>query len=203
MVEQPLLQMEDDGSSPISALQLRFYKIEYKTAANAYKEWHYLGETSFISTIDFGAYWKNKLEGAISYGAPNATELKSYFDRHNHHGWWEIKRLAMSQVCPKNSESRFIGYSLKALKKLFVVKGVVTYADSGVGHVGTIYKASGFSSCGLTEPKKDFFVNGKIQQRGKTKGVCGEWRDRSRKWLFIKVYRSKYDEIVLKKTNEL
>ena len=203
MAEYLLFQMEDDGSIPISALQLRFHQIGNEMASIAYKEWHYLGATEFISTVNFGAYWNNKLEGAISYGSPNATELKGYFDRHNQHGWWEIKRLAMSPVCPKNSESRFIGYTLKMIRKLFRVKGVVTYADDGVGHVGTIYKASGFKSLGLTKPKKDFYVNNKIQQRGKTKGVTGEWRDRSRKWLFIKVYRSKYDEIVLKKTNEL
>ncbi len=187
--EYPLFQMVDDGSIPISALQLRFHQIGNEAASIAYKEWHYLGETRFISTVNFGAYWENKLEGAISYGSPNATELEGYFGRHNQHGWWEIKRLAMSPVCPKNSESRFIGYTLKMLKKLFFVKGVVTYADDGVGHVGTIYKASGFKALGLTKPKKDFYVNNKIQQRGKTKNIEGEWRDRSRKYLFIKVYK--------------
>jgi hypothetical protein len=70
-----------------------------------------------------------------------------------------------------------------------MVKGIVTYADDGQGHQGTIYKASGFKLLGMTAPKKDFWVNGKIQQRGKTRGINGEYRDRSRKWLFVKDFR--------------
>ena len=185
-LELPLFQAEDGGSTPTSALQLRFMVIQPNTAAIAYQRWHYLGETAFLSTVNFGAYWEQVLEGAISYGSPNATELDGCFDRHSQNGWWEIKRLALSPKCPKNSESRFIAVTMKLLRKMATVRGVVTYADDGVGHVGTIYKAAGFVPCGLTAPKKEFWVNGKIQQRGQTKGVDGEWRDRSRKWLFVK-----------------
>jgi hypothetical protein len=126
------------------------------------------------------------LEGAISYGPPNATDLKGCWTRHTQGQWWEIKRLVMSQKCPKNSESRFIAITMKMLRRMALVKGIVTYADDGQGHVGTIYKASGFEALGITDAKKDFWVNGKIQQRGKTKGLNGEWKPRSRKWLFIK-----------------
>jgi len=125
------------------------------------------------------------LEGAISYGPPNATDLEGCWTRHTQGQWWEIKRLAMSPKCPRNSESRFIAITIKMLRKLAAVRGIVTYADDGQGHVGTIYKASGFKSIGMTAAKKDFWVNGTIQQRGKTRGVKGEWRPRTRKWLFV------------------
>lgn len=188
-VELPLFQEEDGGSSPTSALQLYFREIGAPTAAKAYRAWHYLGDQGFVSQINFGAYWEGKLEGAITYGPPNATDLAGYWDRHAQGDWWEIKRLVMSPLCPKNSESRFIAITTKLLRKLATVKGIVTYADDGQGHQGTIYKASGFTALGMTAPKKDFWVDGKVQQRGKTKGVDGEWRDRSRKWLFIKDFR--------------
>jgi hypothetical protein len=128
------------------------------------------------------------MEGAISYGPPNATDLAGYWDRHTQGQWWEIKRLVMSPICPKNSESRFIAITIKMLRKMVEVKGVVTYADDGQGHQGTIYKASGFKPLGMAAQKNDFWVNGRIQQRGKTKGVDGEWRPRSRKWLFVKTF---------------
>jgi len=156
----------------------------------AYKEWHYLGDTDFISQFDFGCYWDGLLNGAISYGPPNATDLNGYWDRHTQSGWMEIKRLVMSPMCPKNSESRFIGFTIRRLRKIANPHGIVTYADSGQGHVGTIYKAVGFNYIGLTKKKMDFLVGGKIQQRGKTKGVDGEWIDRSRKHLFIKDFRN-------------
>lgn len=185
-VELPLFQEEDGGSSPTSPLQLHFREIMPKTAMIAYRRWHYLGDVEFISQVNFGAYWEQKLEGAISYGPPNATDLKGYWDRHTQNNWFEIKRLALSPLCPRNSESRFIAITTKLLRRVADVKGIVSYADDAQGHKGTIYKASGFESLGMTAPKKDFWVDGRIQQRGPTKGVKGEWRERSRKWLFVK-----------------
>lgn len=161
-------------------------EVGAKTAAIAYRKWHYLGDTGFISTINFAAYFNNMMEGAISYGPPNATDLAGYWTRETQGQWFEIKRLVMSPKCPKNSESRFIAVTIRMLRKLVLCKGIVTYADDGQGHVGTIYKASGFTPLGMTAPKSDFWVNGKIQQRGKTHGVVGEWKPRSRKWLFVK-----------------
>ena len=189
MVERQLFQDEDSGSIPTSALHLHFREIGSATAAKAYSQWHYLGDQNFLSQINFGAYWQGKMEGAITFGSPNATDLAGYWDRNTQGEWWEIKRLVMSPLCPKNSESRFIAITIKMLRKMAIVKGIVTYADDGQGHQGAIYKASGFKSLGMTAAKKDFWVNGKVQQRGKTKGMNGEWRDRSRKWLFIKDFR--------------
>jgi len=97
----------------------------------------------------------------------------------------------MSPICPKNSESRFIGVTIRILRKMFLVKGIVTYADDSQGHKGVIYKAAGFSLLGMTKPQKDFWVNGRIKHRGKTKGIQGERKPRPRKWLFIKDFRDK------------
>ena len=146
-----------------------------------------MGKTGFLSTINFGAFFGNRCVGALSFGGVNATEIYPYFDRRTQKGWYEIKRLAMADECPKNSESRFIGIAIRLLRKAFEVKGIITYADSGV-HEGIIYRATGFEYKGLTAAKSDFWVNGAIQQRGKTKGIKGDWKPRSRKHLYVKVY---------------
>jgi hypothetical protein len=184
--ELPLFQGEDGGATPTSPLQLYFREINAVTAAGAYRRWHYLGDQGFVSQINYGAYFDGKLEGAITYGPPNATDLRGYWTRQTQSQWWEIKRLVMSPLCPRNSESRFIAITLKMLRRRETVRGVVTYADDGQGHVGTIYKASGFQALGMTAAKNDFWVDGKIKQRGKTTGISGEWRPRTRKWLFVK-----------------
>jgi len=187
--ELPLFQEDGGGASPTSTHQLYFKEVDANTAALAYKKWHYLGDTDFIGQINFGVYHKGLLEGAISYGPPNAKVLKDYWTPETQKGWWEIKRLVCSPKCPKNSESRFIGFTIRSLRKCCVVLGIVTYADDGQNHVGTIYRASGFSYKGLTAPKKDYWVNGKQVQRGAVKHLNGEWRDRTRKHLFIKDFR--------------
>ncbi len=185
----PLFQEEGGGAIPTSPLQLYIKKINKLTAKNCYKKWHYLKDTDFIQIFNFGAYFDGRIVGAISFGPPSALEtIKGLFSTLNQQGYFEIKRFAMDDICPKNSESRFIAISCKLLKKVTKVKGIITYADSSVNHTGIIYKASGFEYKGLTAPKKDFWVNGKIKQRGKTKGVNGEWKERSRKHLFVKIF---------------
>jgi len=104
----------------------------------------------------------------------------------------ELTRLALSEVCPKNSESRVIAVSIRILKKASPsLKGIITYADTAQGHTGIIYKASNFKYLGLTAQKTDLFVDGKPV--GKLKGVKyseikGEWVKRSRKHLFLKAF---------------
>jgi hypothetical protein len=182
----PLFQEEGDGSTPISPLQLQLKLIPAQLALNIYRKWHYLKGISFISAVNLGAFFDGAYHGAISYGPPNATELADCFDRKTQDGWWEIKRFALSPRCQRNSESRMIGISIKLLRRMEYVKGIVTYADSQQGHDGGIYKATGFTYMGLTELKKDFVMNGVIQQRGRTKGLDGTWVPRSQKHLFVK-----------------
>lgn len=50
---------------------------------------------------------------------------------------------------PRNSESKSIGIMLRILKK-HGVQRVLSYADPNYGHVGTIYRASGFTLLGQT-----------------------------------------------------
>lgn len=188
-VTHSLFQVGDGGSIPTSAHQFMLESITKEEAESCYEKWHYLGKQGFLSTVNFGAKTDGHLWGAISLGAPNATDLLGYWDRNTQKGWWEIKRLALSSTLPKNSESRTIAIAIRLLRKMYDVKGIVTYADDGVGHVGTIYKASGFEYKGLTAVKSDFWIDGKIQQRGQTKGMNGEWKLRSRKHLFIKDFR--------------
>lgn len=185
-----LFQGKEGGSIPTSPLQLRFEVIDPRTAAVAYRRWHYLGDVGFLSQISFGAYFEGELEGAISYGPLSAPEMKGYWDRKSQFGWYEIKRLAMSPNCPRNSESRFIGKTISLLRRRCIVSGIVTYADSAAGHTGIIYKASGFQYMGLTAQKTDFWVDNVNvgQRRQGIKGKTGEWRPRSRKHLFIKQF---------------
>jgi hypothetical protein len=189
MVEQDMFPNLDGGSISTSPLQLFIRVVNHETATNFYSKWHYLGKTSFISTINYGAFFENICHGVISYGIPNAKKMKGYYDENSQNGWWEIKRLAMTDFCPKNSESRFIAISQKILIKSFHVNGIVTMADSSVSHTGIIYKASGFKYLGMTDKKSDYVVNGKKIQRGKVVGLGGQWVERPQKHLFIKDFR--------------
>ena len=189
-VTQSLFQGKEGGALPTSPLQLELQSIERGLARECFKKWHYLGDINFLSTYDFGVFYNQELWGCISFGSPNAKVLKGYWTPETQIGWYEIKRLALSDELPKNSESRVIAIGIKLLRKLDKVKGIVTYADNGVGHQGTIYRASGFAYRGLTAEKSDYWIGNKQIQRGKVSGRGGEWRTRSRKHLFVKQFVS-------------
>lgn len=187
-----LIPQEDGGASPTSPLQLFIKLVEKKAVVGAYRKWHYFGDKGFLSTYDFGIYFDGNLVGGISYGIPNAKNIKGLYDSQSQGKFLELTRLALSEGCPKNSESRVIGVTLKMIKKLKPsLLGVITYADTKYNHVGIIYKASNFKYLGLTAQKTDLFVNGK--QLGKVKGVKyseikGEWVKRSRKHLYVRLF---------------
>jgi hypothetical protein len=62
-----------------------------------------------------------------------------------------LTRLWLSDLLPKNSESRFIGVVLRHLRKHTTLKFLVSYADPAQGHVGTIYQATGWVYTGLSQ----------------------------------------------------
>lgn len=193
METRPLFQTGKGGSIPTSTHQLNLSIVSVKEAKLCYEQWHYLGKTGFMSTFNFGVFFNDELVGCISYGIPNAKNIRGLFASDTQKGWWEIKRFALSPICPKNSESRVIAVSVRLLRKATAVKGIVTYADSGYGHVGTIYKASGFRYVKLTDQKTDLFIDGKkVGKKGQYRRSIGkeieEWRPRSRKHLFVKVH---------------
>lgn len=191
VVTRTLFQEPIGSSILTSAQQLVIREVKGASAAKCYELWHYLGTTDFLATHHFGVFHGDELLGCLSFGVPNAKELKGYWTQNTQKGWWELKRMALAPECPKNSESRSIAFAIRCLKKTYDVKGVITYADDGVGHVGTIYKASGFTYLGLTAPKSDFYgEDGKVVQRGEVKHLKGEWRPRSRKHLFVKQFKT-------------
>ena len=100
-----------------------------KVFLNAY---HYIGRGRGGKTI--GAYHGDKLVGLCCFSPPN---------RNNHgvHGdFVELSRLCIHpSYHQKNFASWLIGKSVKRVDKT-----VVAYADTTVGHDGTVYKASNF-----------------------------------------------------------
>lgn len=63
----------------------------------------------------------------------------------------ELRRLALSDVCPKNSATYVISRMIKDIKTRFPdIKRLISYQDVAV-HVGTIYKASNWKISGQVE----------------------------------------------------
>lgn len=112
--------------------------------------WHYSSNVNGLRISHvFGLFYQDDLIGAMIYGPLGmANTWKKYADSEN--DVVELRRLCCIDNTPKNTESYFIGKTLRWLKKNTNFKIVISYADTFHNHQGTIYKASNFEYHGLT-----------------------------------------------------
>lgn len=181
------------------------YSITRSTDANDGAELlrtqHYLGRQ--------GVKWKNgynymlkdktgKVCGmCIFTGFPVPELVVGMFGlrRNKQEGMFELSRLVVdseTQAAEYNITSYSVSRAIRYLRKDATVRCILSYADTD-HHKGTIYRACNFVDYGLTAAKKDFWVlqkDGayKKHQRGPTSSLVGEWRPRSRKRRFVRVF---------------
>lgn len=113
-----------------------------------------------ITDYCFKITYNGEIIGAMFYGRmAMANQWKRFAE--SEEGVTELRRLVCIDDTPKNTESYFIGATLRYLKKNTNVKVVVSYADQEYGHTGTIYKASNFEYHGFKKGAKVIMYNGK------------------------------------------
>ena len=116
-------------------------------------------------------------------------------ERNQQEGIYELSRLCIDPNIQKeeyNITSWFVSRCIKRFRKDANPRAIISYADASK-HSGIIYRASNFSYRGMTDPKKDFWIeqsDGSFikHSRGPTKGLKGEWRNRTRKHRFTMVF---------------
>ena len=114
-----------------------------------------------MSSYCFAMYDQaDAMVGAMIYGKLGiANAWKKYGDSIDE--VMELRRLVLVDDTPKNSESYFIGHTLRWLKTNTEVKTIVSYADPNYGHSGIIYRATNFEHIGMTAPGKVIIWDGK------------------------------------------
>lgn len=184
MSEQLGFLPENGGSNPTSPLQLFFRPIKDSTINSVVVENHY-AHRAVPTSWSFGAYFEDRLVGVISFGKPASRPLSiGVCGPELEPRVYELNRLWMSDECPKNSESRFIGWALKKIKAWKPI--IVSFADTGVGHKGTIYAASNWIYTGLTKEQWDKTVDGKHPRWGtKEKNAIKVKRTRKHRFVYF------------------
>lgn len=123
--------------------------------------WHYSKNINgLISDYCFKLLDGETIIGGIIFGRiAMAGVWKKYAE--NESELTELRRLCCIDDTPKNTESYFIGHTLRWLKKNTSIKRVISYADTTYNHEGTIYKASNFKHFGMTAKGKVIMYQGK------------------------------------------
>ena len=138
--------------SKVKSLTVRL--VDRSVVKEFVEEWHYSKSINGVkASYCFGLYDVEVLIGAMIYGTLGmANAWKKYADSEQE--VLELRRLCCIDDTPKNTESYFIGKTLKYLKRLKTIKKIVSYADCNQGHEGVIYKASNFEFLGKTSAGK-------------------------------------------------
>jgi len=125
------------------------------------EKWHYSQNINgLISDYCFKLLDGDKIIGGMIYGRiAMAGVWKKYTENENE--LTELRRLCCIDDTPKNTESYFIGGTLRWLKKNTPIKRVISYADTTYNHSGTIYKASNFKHYGMTAKGRVIMYNNK------------------------------------------
>jgi hypothetical protein len=125
------------------------------------EEWHYSHNINgLLSDYCFKLMDGDKMVGAMIYGGLGMANCwKKYAEKKE--DIIELRRLCCIDDTPKNTESYFIGRTLKWLKKNTAIKKVISYADNTYNHRGTIYQASNFQHLGKTAKGRVIMYNGK------------------------------------------
>jgi len=131
--------------------------------------------TNFIETH----HYSHSINGCISdycfalYDEDDNMVGAMFYGRMAMHNQWkkfaevatdviELRRLVCIDDTPKNTESYFIGATLRMMRKEWNPNGVVvSYADKEYGHSGIIYKASNFKQTAITAGAKVIIFEGK------------------------------------------
>jgi len=162
-------------------------------AANALvKRVHYSGKVVNNSTLHFGAYLNDKLEGVMSFGSPlDKRKVLPLVDGTQWNGMLELNRMAFSDRLPRNSESRCMAVAFRLIKKHYPhIEWILSFSDGVLCGDGTIYRASGFQLTQINDKTENWELpNKQVVQ------ACTLRQSGYTSWLLPFITKQKFDEI--------
>lgn len=135
------------------------HPIAYKDAMAMVVEYHYLHRRAPASFC-FGLFDESgQMLGTIVYGKPASPSLcKGIAGPEESSRVIELTRLWIADITPKNAESFLIGNSLKMLPVEYDI--VVSFAEIGAGHLGTVYQATNWIYTGKSDRHVEWRLDG-------------------------------------------
>lgn len=143
----------------MTSLRLDF--CSHEAARHAVMRWHYSRQMPKAKLVKVGVWEGGRFVGAVVYGLGANRHLARPFGLKD----TEVAELVRVALAPgrEHPTSRCVAVSLKLLRRQSPgLRLVVSYADAGQGHVGTIYQATNWLFLGGSE-QSYIKVLGKIE----------------------------------------
>jgi hypothetical protein len=140
-----------------SAKSLRIERIANGDARRWLQRRHPLGAGAGVK-LAFGLFWAGKIEGVITLGAPGTNQAGRSIGCKQHE-ILELRKMFVTDVPPRNSESRALAVVARVLKSRYPsLRALVTYCDSE--EAASAYKASGWVKGATHKYTRDYLVGG-------------------------------------------
>ena len=123
---------------------------DHSAAKHAVMRWHYSRAMPSSKLVRFGVWEDEKFSGAVIFGIGANRHLARPFSLAD----TEVCELVRVALAPGRAypTSQVVAIALKLLKRQSPgLRLVVSYADLGEGHLGTIYQAGGWLYLGTSE----------------------------------------------------
>ncbi len=130
-------------STAADTVSLRLDWCSHAAAKHAVMRWHYSRKMPKSKLVKVGVWEDGRFVGAILYGLGANRHIARPFGL----GDTEVCELVRVALAPGrfHPTSKCVAVSLKLLRRQCPgLKLVVSFADAGQGHVGTIYQAGGW-----------------------------------------------------------
>ena len=138
-------------------------KIPRLQAAEVIKKHHYSGKVVATSSPSFGVWIEEKMLGVLQFGPLGNPRCHGHIVADSlFEECRELNRMWLSDLAPRNSESRAISLCMRLMKHLRPrLKWVQSFADERCGRWGVVYQASNFLYLG--EHRAKFYeIDGEI-----------------------------------------
>ena len=183
---------DQEVSQPYKTIDVQYKRISHALATETVIREHYLHRKCPISH-SFGAFVGDELKGVVTVGVPASWSARAGLVGETYKQYksnplsrandvHELNRLWMADELPRNSESRFVGWCLRQLRRHNPSIILVSYADGSMGHVGWVYQATNFFYTGTSAPFKDIHPAGYSDCRRVSMSVRGEKVGNKRAW---------------------
>lgn len=140
---------------------LRLDYCDNKAARHAVMRWHYSRAMPAFKLVRVGVWEAGRFVGAILYGVGANRHIARPFNLES----TQVCELVRVALAPgrEHPTSKCVAISLRMLKRQSPgLRLIVSYADAGQGHVGTIYQATNWLFLGAaTQPYLK--VKGKVE----------------------------------------
>lgn len=126
---------------------------------------HYLHRAA-PAMFAYGLFDGLEMVGCIIYGKPASRSLcMGVCGPEESSRVIELTRLWIEDGTPKNTESYLIGNTLRMLPPEYDV--IVSYAEIGAGHVGTVYQATNWIYTGMSDRHVEWRLEGETGKHGR------------------------------------